>query len=68
MAYGDKRDYRKINLFLRDGNGAFRYKRSTTWSSSLMEARQKYANEYDVHISNVKAEYDKRATKERQHG
>lgn len=38
MAYGDKRDYRKIDLYLKDGP----YICSTTWAKTCKEAVQRY--------------------------
>ena len=42
MAYGDKRDYRKIDIYLRRPHG-LTYLASTTWASNLREARERYA-------------------------
>lgn len=41
MAYGDKRDYKKIDIYL---NGV--YKCSTTWAKSLTVAKVKFMEGY----------------------
>jgi hypothetical protein len=39
MAYGDKRDYRKIEIFVkRAGKSEFEYFASTTWSPTCKDA------------------------------
>jgi len=53
--YGDKRDYRKIDIYL---NG--KYDSSTNWASSLKQAKEKYLEKNkDVDASSVKTEYSK---------
>lgn len=41
MAYGDKRDYRKIDIAVRIA-GVWTYKCSTTWAKDLKEAKEKF--------------------------
>jgi len=45
MAYGDKRDYPKIDLYIRTSAGgrySDKYVGSTTWARSLSEAKIKF--------------------------
>lgn len=45
MNYGDKRDYPKINIFVRHHNGKesyFAYAASTTWAKTCKEAKERY--------------------------
>ncbi len=43
MAYGDKRDYRKIDLFVRrKGETRWTYAVSTTWARTCREAVEHY--------------------------
>jgi hypothetical protein len=57
-AYGDRRDYPKIDLFV---NGE--YVASTTWASNIKEAIQKYEEKNPgPWAGEVKAQYDKRAS------
>lgn len=39
MAYGDRRDFRKINIYV---NGV--YKASTTWARTCREAAERYSD------------------------
>ena len=41
-AYGEKRNYKKINIYLRRPGGASTYLASTTWARSCREAVLKY--------------------------
>jgi hypothetical protein len=57
MAYGDKRDYRKIDVYV-DGN----YMASTTWAASLSEAVEVYKQTNPVITSratSITAKYSK---------
>lgn len=47
MAYGDKRDYPKIDIFL-DG----KYEGTTTWSRTCADAKEKYL------VNMIKEKYD----------
>ena len=42
MAYGDKRDYKKIDIYKR-GRGVHIYLASTTWAKNLKDAREQFA-------------------------
>lgn len=64
MAYGDKRDYRKIDIYVaRDGH--YKYVASTTWAKTLKEAKARYwANmngrdkeHASIHIDDIKCKF-----------
>lgn len=43
MAYGDRRDYRKIDLFtMSPSTGRWQYAGSTTWSRTCREAARRF--------------------------
>jgi len=43
MAYGDKRDHRKIDIHVRvKGTDMFRYVGTTTWAATCKEAKAKF--------------------------
>jgi len=46
MAYGDKRDYPKIDILSHDG----KYLCSTTWARTIREAEQRYVAAHPEHI------------------
>jgi hypothetical protein len=53
VKYGDKRDYRKIDIFNRHYHGKksyFAYAGSTTWSATCKEAKQRF---YESRYPNV---------------
>lgn len=52
MAYGDKRDYRKIDIYTVQG----RYLCSTTWARTLKEAKQRYA-EKEAELYTLRLDY-----------
>lgn len=53
--YGEKRDYRKIDLYCMG-----QYVASTTWAKSLLEARQGYKETYPkLWLADIQAEYSK---------
>ena len=52
MTYGNKRDFRKIDIFL-DGQ----YKFSTTWAKSLRLAKEKASEAIGAPISRISARY-----------
>jgi hypothetical protein len=60
MAYGDKRDYRKIDIFLRRPGCVLDYVGSTTWAKNCREARERYAVAHGQAASDLLAYYDKR--------
>lgn len=64
MAYGDKRNYKKINLFCKH-EGKFgadqflnSYVGSTTWARNLKVAREHMAEKLKVDLSRIVASYD----------
>ena len=64
MTYGNKRDYRKINIFtahVHQGKRYFAYRASTTWSATCKEAISRFvdANPLEVLNSDVKARFSK---------
>ena len=54
MAYGDKRDYRKIDILLR-GTGT--YLATTTWAKNLRVAREEAAKAFGCKPEQLRAEY-----------
>ena len=52
MAYGDKRDYAKIEIYV-DGE----YFRTTTWAKSLKVAKEKFLESNPEFKGNVKVYY-----------
>ena len=57
--YGTKRDYRKIDLFLKQEDRSLRYVCSTTWSGTCKEAAKSFAESVRVHHSKVVAKRSK---------
>lgn len=55
--YGDKRDYRKIDVFEVEGNGSLRYLATTTWSKTLKDARERFAKSHGISASRLKSFY-----------
>lgn len=53
--YGDKRDYRKIEILTKKGE----YLASTTWSKDLKQAIDKYARARGLNPALLKAQYSK---------
>ncbi len=60
MAYGDKRDYRKIDIFLKRPGGAFKYLASTTRAKTCREARERYAIANGQAASDLAANYSRK--------
>jgi hypothetical protein len=66
MTYGDKRDYPKIDIYVRGSKqygpayaDNYCYARSTTWAKTCREAVEQYLKAHpDVEASNVKAHFD----------
>lgn len=54
-AYGDKRDYAKIDIFVEG-----KYKATTTWAKSLPEAKKQYCEKEKVDSTLVTCEYQKK--------
>lgn len=59
MTYGDKRDYRKIVIFVRHGK-YFAYACVTTWAKTCKEARQKYyeAQYPRIALADIRCRFD----------
>ena len=54
--YGDKRDYPKIDLYVRNKeNGIFEYVGSSTWAKTCKEAKARYLANTGKPIRDVKA-------------
>lgn len=60
MAYGDKRDYPKIDIYGRI-NGQWRYLKSTTWARSLKEAKERFCAASGNAPDSIKCHFDKEA-------
>lgn len=66
MAYGDKRDYPKIDIYVAS-EGHYKYVGTTTWSKTLKEAKAKYWADMNgrdkehktVHIDNIKCKFQR---------
>ena len=58
MAYGDKRDFPKIDIF-RKIAGGHEYLASTTWARSCKEACERYAAANGCAPEGLRAFYDK---------
>jgi len=58
--YGDKRDYKKIDIYLRNLRGMYAYECSTTWSKTCKEAKQKFLYRHNyLDATQVRAVYAK---------
>lgn len=57
MPYGDKRDYRKIDIYLKRPGNRQSYLASTTWARTCREAREHYAIAYGYAASDLTASY-----------
>ena len=59
MAYGDKRDYRKIDLYVySESTKRWEYVGSTTWAKTCREASQRLAALHsNIAISNIKGRF-----------
>jgi hypothetical protein len=58
--YGDKRDKKKIEIFVKDKDGKFQYKATTTWADTCKQAKNEYLKKH----SSLKAEDVKCSFKE----
>lgn len=58
MTYGDKRDFRKIDIFI-GAYGKWRYAASTTWARTCKEARERYANKHGMCLGNIRANFSR---------
>lgn len=61
MAYGDKRDYPKIDIYVRRSPGGreFDWIGVTTWAATCREAREQYAERNGIDVKNVRAFFRK---------
>lgn len=57
MTYGDKRNYRKIDIYLKRPGGRRDYLASTTWARNCREARERYAMAHSFAASDLVAHY-----------
>jgi hypothetical protein len=56
--YGDRRDYPKIEIFVKDKDGVFQYKSTTTWAKTAKEAKEQYLEKHkNVDPKDVKASF-----------
>lgn len=61
MKYGNKRDYKKIDLFTK-GKGICNqwvYYATTTWAKTCKEAKQRFITEHQLDSTQVKAKFQK---------
>ena len=62
LKYGDKRDYKKIDIFLKYSDGTFNYVESTTWSKTCKDAKARWLEKNShrcIIASDVKALFAK---------
>lgn len=52
--YGDKRNYPKIDIYVKGENNIFQYVASTTWAKTCKEAKARYAEEKNLPTAHVK--------------
>ena len=58
LKYGDKRDYRKIDIFVKNVNsGFFDYVCNTTWSKTLKQAKEIYCKKTNTEEKNVSCKF-----------
>lgn len=56
MTYGNKRDYRKIDIYVKNAGGkTYNYVASTTWCNTCKEAAKRYADKVKIQPAYVKA-------------
>lgn len=54
----EKKNQRKINIYLKDLKGFYRYESSTNWSKTCKEAKAKFLEKENyLHPSQVKTSY-----------
>ncbi len=59
MTYGDKRDYRKIDLHVYTGT-MWQYAASTTWARTCNEAKEQWLKQHSNYaLKDVRANYAK---------
>lgn len=44
----NRRDYPKIDIYVRDNGGIFQYYCTTTWARTVHEARQSFIEQYPI--------------------
>lgn len=60
MKYGHKRDYPKIDIFIKTDSNKWLYHSSTTWSKTCKEAVQEFELRWNnLAIKSVKANFAK---------
>lgn len=60
MAYGDKRDYPKIDIYRKLDRGGMEYICSTTWARTCREAREVICARHGYAESEIRAYFAKR--------
>lgn len=53
MTYGDKRDHRPIEIWHRLDKGGDGQVKTTTWSRTVKEARERYAAKLGVPLASI---------------
>jgi len=60
MQYGDKTNYKKIDIYLKNLKGFYQYECSTNWSKTCKEAKNRFLNKHNyLDASQVKANFSK---------
>jgi len=60
MKYGNKRNYKKIDIFLKDLKGFYTYEISTNWSKTCKEAKSRFLKRHNyLDKTQVKAKFSK---------
>lgn len=58
MAYGDKRDYRRIDLSVfNPADGFWHYAATTTWAATCREAVRQFATKRGLSIDRIRARF-----------
>jgi hypothetical protein len=52
IKYGDKRDYRKIDIYTRNTKGVAVYECSTTWAKTCKQAKENFLRVHNYLASN----------------
>ncbi len=55
--YGDKRDYKPIEIYIKRQGGTMKYVATTTWAKNRKEARKRYAIANNLAASDLYACY-----------
>ena len=56
MTYGDKRDFRPIHIWHRLDKGGNGHVMTTTWTATVKEARERYAETLGVPVAAIGGE------------